>query len=173
MAMPLTGFDDEPSSPVMREETTEKKKPNTMMATAERTETPSPGTALSWGRKDMKRARATEPPSTTEIGMSRSVRALLARPSPPAQPQVAEGRAEAVDDGGHRLHEVDDPARGHRPRADVADVAAPDVERAASGRWAPSPGRAASARPSPKSAMAGMSTSQESSPPPTMIADER
>ena len=27
MAIPLTGFDDEPSSPVMREETTEKKKP--------------------------------------------------------------------------------------------------------------------------------------------------
>ena len=29
------------------------------------------------------------------------------------------------------------------------------------------------ARPSPNSAMAGMTTSQDSRPPPTMIADER
>src|SRR5687768_2105125 len=55
MAMPLTGFDDDPSSPVMREETTEKKKPKTMMATAEMTPIQNPGTAFSWGRNDMKR----------------------------------------------------------------------------------------------------------------------
>ena len=79
MAIPLTGFEEEPSSPVIREETTEKKKPNTMIATAERTARPRPGTALSWGRKAMKTARATEPPSTTEIGRSRSVRRRSAR----------------------------------------------------------------------------------------------
>ena len=49
MAMPLTGFDEEPSSPVMREETTEKKKPKTMMATAERTAIPRPGHRLAAG----------------------------------------------------------------------------------------------------------------------------
>ena len=54
MAMPLTGFDDEPSSPVIREDTTEKKKPNTMIATADRTAMPTPGTAWSCGRNDMK-----------------------------------------------------------------------------------------------------------------------
>jgi hypothetical protein len=44
-----------------------------MMATAEMTPIQKPGTAFSWGRNDMKSARATEPPSTTEIGMSFSV----------------------------------------------------------------------------------------------------
>src|SRR5258706_11542064 len=80
MAIPLTGFEDEPSSPVMREETTEKKKPNTMIARAERKLMARPGTALSWGRKVMKAARAIEPPRTTEIGISRSVRGRRSGP---------------------------------------------------------------------------------------------
>src|SRR5688572_21957330 len=78
MAMPETGLLDDPSSPVMREETTEKKNPKTMMATAEMAPIQNPGTALSWGRKDMKRARATEPPRTMEMGMSLSVRRFSA-----------------------------------------------------------------------------------------------
>ena len=65
----------------MREETTEKKNPKTMMATAERIDTAKPGTALSWGRKAMNTARATEPPRTMEMGMSRSVRRCDVRPA--------------------------------------------------------------------------------------------
>ena len=50
----------------------------------------------------MKRASATEPPSTTEIGMSRSVRGAVVRAvAGRVELQVAEGGAEAVDDGGH------------------------------------------------------------------------
>ena len=49
--MPLTGFDEEPSSPVMREETTEKKKPKTMIAIAERRATPNPGHHLELGQE--------------------------------------------------------------------------------------------------------------------------
>ena len=83
MAIPLIGFDDEPSSPVIREETTAKKKPKTMMATAERMDTAIPGTALSWGRNAMKTASAIDPTSTIEMGMSLSVRRRCC-PSPSA-----------------------------------------------------------------------------------------
>ena len=76
----------------MREETTEKKKPKTMMATADRSATPKPGTTWSWGRNVMKRARATDPPSTTVMGRSRSVRS---RASPPPCDVSRRSRKEA------------------------------------------------------------------------------
>src|SRR5438093_1880023 len=94
IAIPLTGFEDEPSSPVIRDETTEKKKPKTMIASAERRLTPRPGTALSWGRKVMKRARAIDPPSTIEIGMSRSVRGRASSPAPESRRSRKEARSE-------------------------------------------------------------------------------
>ena len=141
MAMPLTGFEEDPSSPVMREETTEKKKPNTTMMAAESSATPKPGTACSCGRNVMKSARPSEPEDhQPEMGRSRSVRGRrVAAPSPP-QREVAERRAERVQDRGQRLQQVDDAARGHGARADVADVARPDVVRPPSGRWAWSTG---------------------------------
>ena len=126
MAMPLTGLDEEPSSPVMREDTTEKKKPNTTMMAAESSATPKPGTACSCGRNAMKSARPSEPKITSRNGRSRSVRRVAA-PASAAQVQVAEGGAERVQDRGQRLQQVDDPAGGHRAGADVADVARPDV----------------------------------------------
>ena len=83
MAMPLIGLDEEPSSPVMRDETTEKKNPKTMMDTAEIRAGPIPGTVRSCGRNDMNTARATDPMRTTEIGMSRSVRRRSSAPPIP------------------------------------------------------------------------------------------
>ncbi len=95
MAIPLIGFDELPSSPVIRDETTLKKKPKTRMARAERIPTPRPGTTRIWGRKLMKRIRRTDPPSTTVIGMSRSVRRRAA-PSPRAA--FRKSRKEAPND---------------------------------------------------------------------------
>ena len=63
--MPLTGFDEEPSSPVMREDTTEKKNPKITMMTAESSATNTPGTACSCGRNAMKSARPSEPKITS------------------------------------------------------------------------------------------------------------
>ena len=79
--MPLMGFDELPSSPVIREDTTEKKKPKTTIATADSTPIHTPGTARSCGRNDMNSTSTSEPATTTDSGRSRSVRGL--RSSPP------------------------------------------------------------------------------------------
>ena len=130
MAMPLTGFEDEPSSPVMREETTEKKKPKTMMATAERTRDPEPGHRLELGQEGHEEGegeRAAEDDRDRQVALGAP---LLPRAAPPAASCRSRNDARKLSMMvGMRLHEVDDAARRHRPRADVADVAAPDVER--------------------------------------------
>ena len=76
--MPEIGLDDEPMSPVMREETVAKKKPKTRMSTA--------AMMLPWlgspGVTVRKIASSSEPPSTTTIGTSRSVRDCVPCPTP-------------------------------------------------------------------------------------------
>ena len=92
MAMPLTGFDEEPSSPVMRDETTEKKKPNTMMATAERTRHAEAGHGLELGQERHEHGqghRAAEHDRDRDVAL----RAAL-RPAPPA-PVSRRSRKEA------------------------------------------------------------------------------
>ena len=104
------------------------------MASAERTAIPIPGTALSWGRNDMNTASPIEPPSTSEMGRSRSVRRFWgASPAEVSLRSRNDARKLSMMVG-IALSEVDDPARGHRPRADVADVPVPDVARATSRR---------------------------------------
>ena len=83
MAMPLIGFDERAQlAGDARRDHGEEEAEDTMIATADRRPTPSPGTAWSCGRKVMKSARASEPPSTSEIGRSRSVRGRRAPPRP-------------------------------------------------------------------------------------------
>ena len=71
IVIPEIGLEELPISPVMRDDTVTKKKPNSTMRIAER--------ALPWvgvpGAKTRKMARASEPMSTTRSGRSRSVRA--------------------------------------------------------------------------------------------------
>src|SRR5215472_15849349 len=67
IAMPLIGQEEEPSSPVIRDETTEKKKPKTTIRVVARRFTVSAGISV------MPRPSAALPRSTQEIGMSRSV----------------------------------------------------------------------------------------------------
>src|SRR5215471_15585713 len=65
IVMPEIGFDDDPMSPVMRDETVTKKKPKMTMSTAAR-KLPCVGI---FGATARKIASASEPPSTTIAGM--------------------------------------------------------------------------------------------------------
>ena len=72
IVMPEIGFDDDPISPVMRDDTVTKKKPNTSSRNAAR-KLPCVGILGATARKS---ASSSDPPRTTTIGMSRSVRIL-------------------------------------------------------------------------------------------------
>ncbi len=76
IVMPEIGLDDEPIRPVMRDETVAKKNPNSTIRIETRT-LPCVGRPGVTARKI---ASSSEPPSTTVIGMSRSVRSC----APPA-----------------------------------------------------------------------------------------
>ena len=79
IVMPEIGFDDEPMRPVMRDETVAKKKPKRTM----RIDTRMLPCVGSPGVTARKMARASEPTSTTIIGMSRSVRSWRRRRAAP------------------------------------------------------------------------------------------
>src|SRR5688572_23435387 len=70
IVIPEIGLDDDPISPTMRDETVTKKKPKITTST-EATKLPCVG---SRGASARNRARRRVPPSTSVIGMSRSVR---------------------------------------------------------------------------------------------------
>ena len=72
IVIPEMGFDDDPISPVMRDDTVAKKKPKTMTRTDTRT-LPCVGRPGITARKI---ASASDPASTIVIGMSRSVRSF-------------------------------------------------------------------------------------------------
>src|SRR5512138_3216702 len=69
IVMPEIGLDDEPIRPVIRDDTVTKKKPKMTISTAAR-KFPCVGILGAMARKI---ASARDPPSTTIIGMSRSV----------------------------------------------------------------------------------------------------
>ena len=75
--MPEIGFDEVPMSPVMRDETVTKKNPKMTTRIAAR-KLPCVG---SFGATARNSARSSDPPSTTTIGMSRSVRIRAAAPA--------------------------------------------------------------------------------------------
>ena len=76
IVIPEIGFDDDPIRPVMRDDTVAKKKPKMMIRMATR-KLPCVGSP---GARARKRASSSEPPMTTVIGRSRSVRSW----TPPA-----------------------------------------------------------------------------------------
>jgi hypothetical protein len=88
IVIPEIGFDEEPMSPVMRDDTVAKKKPNSTMR-IDTTMLPCVGRP---GITMRKSASAAVPASTTTIGMSRSVRmALVVPPAPkPFSPSRAD-----------------------------------------------------------------------------------
>ena len=92
--MPEIGFEEEPISPVMRLDTVTKKKPNSTTSAAVGASMPSGGASA------MATASASEPPSTSVMGRSRSVRSrapplasTAARPSRNARQIVGRERS--------------------------------------------------------------------------------
>src|SRR6266849_2602016 len=73
------GFEEEPISPVMRDDTVTKKNPKITIRTAAR-KLPCVGILGATARKI---ARANDPPRTTVAGRSRSVRVLTTAEPPP------------------------------------------------------------------------------------------
>src|SRR5687767_12477805 len=80
MVMPEMGFDEDPISPTIRDDTVTKKKPK-ITTRIDATKLPCVG---SRGASARNRARRTVPASTSVIGMSRSVRRR-----PPPAPDLA------------------------------------------------------------------------------------
>ncbi len=72
MVIPESGLDEEPTIPVMRAETTEKRNPNTIISTAPSIFTRNSGTI------QMNKINAITPSPTMEIGVSFSVRGISA-----------------------------------------------------------------------------------------------
>src|SRR5262249_21347205 len=90
MVMPEIGFDEVPIRPVMRDDTVAKKNPKTRISIAATTlpYVGRPGTTV------RNTARNREPPSTTLIGMSSSVRSLV----PPSGPDLKSRKLSRADD---------------------------------------------------------------------------
>ena len=123
MVMPEIGLALTPISPVMRDDTVTKKKPNTTMSMAPSRLTPSCGSTVS------RRASATAPTSVTQIGRSRSVRSRVVAVADAAA-EVLEAGAEGADDRRQRPEQRDDAGRGHRAGADVEHEVGADLARA-------------------------------------------
>ena len=127
IVMPEIGFDEEPISPTMREDTATKKKPKTTMRTLTRSDHGKPtGIACTNG---IISASTTEPIATQVIGMSRSVRSCAAAAR--AAAQLAHRIADRRVDGRQRAQQRQQPRHRHGAGADVADVGAIDPVRLA------------------------------------------
>ena len=123
MVMPETGLALTPISPVMRDDTTTKKKPNTTIRMAPSRLTASWGSTVS-SSASADRARQRHPDRQVEIGPE--PRGRLAQ----AAAQVLEAGAERRDDRGQRPDQRDDAGRGHRARADVEHEVGAHLARA-------------------------------------------
>ena len=124
IVMPETGFDEEPMSPTMREETVTKKNPKMT------TRTEASDVALRRQSRARRRGRsraAACPPSTTVIGMSRSVRDPAGAAA--LRAEVLHAVPERRDDRRDRPRQRDQSRGEHRAGAGVADVGAPQLTR--------------------------------------------
>src|SRR3954469_20919302 len=84
MVMPLTGFEEVPMSPTMRDDTVTKKKPKTMMRTARRTRPPKvPGGGGEEERRRESRHRGARPRDTPRGGGAGWFRAADSAVAPP------------------------------------------------------------------------------------------
>ncbi len=96
MVMPESGQDDEPTSPVMREETTENRKPSTRISSAPARFMWKAGTA------QMTPTSSSEPAASSHTGVSRSVRSVPAPPAAPPKSELADARMDETMDGSAR-----------------------------------------------------------------------
>ena len=163
--MPEIGFEDEPISPVMRLETVTKKKPKSSDQQRRRE---SESEARRERDREQQRERAAEHERDREIALG----AQAARRRPRARSCCAAPR-NAADDGRQRAHEREKPAGRDGAGADVEEVGVADL----AGRHLAHRQRAAADQRRgelrPKSVIAGISTQNESTPPPIMTSAMR
>ena len=125
--IPEIGFDDEPISPVSRDETVTNRKPKS--DDHHRADDPAGdvGRASGASRRSRRPApivpSADEPERQVALGPAGACRPLAC---PSAARSRRPDRSE-LDDQRQRLEQADDPARGDRPRADVEDVRVADL----------------------------------------------
>src|SRR6266478_1000831 len=110
MVMPEMGLELEPISPVSREETVTKRKPQRIIITAPMR------FMCRLGANRMATMSAAMPTKTNFIERSRSVRGTVSQPAPDTMP-----------DERQRAHQADDAARRDRARADVEHVGAANL----------------------------------------------
>ena len=145
-----------PISPVMRDDTVTKKKPKSMMRSAEtRLMLQETGRAR-WPTTRARRSRRAT--TLHRAGPARCGGRSVAALSPAEMRTFPRPVWKARDDGGHRADEADEAARRHRARADVEHVGAADLVRAhvADERRGREERRRRAA--SPKNAISGMRT---------------
>ena len=133
IVIPEMGFDEEPISPVRRDDTVTKRKPKTTMRTAPTNLVPIPA-SRSIGAAMIAAMRTMIPIPTNFMDRSLSVRGTAAAPAPPPgaeleEADVAQPLLEAVPDGRERAEQADDAAGGDGARADVEDVGRADAVR--------------------------------------------
>ena len=121
--MPEMGLEEEPISPVSREDTVTNRKPNTTISTAPSRFMCSEGAAR-MARISARMPAADEfhgqvPLGAEDRGVGDGGSLEIGQPGP-----------DAVQDDGQRPQQADDAARRDRARADIEDVGAADVARA-------------------------------------------
>ena len=128
--IPEIGFDEEPISPVSREETVTNRKPKSTISTAatrlttsvvpcQLSEAPQVSVAqiASTSNSDADADQAQREVAVGPLAAGRWPSALRAELA-----EVAEAGPERAEDQRQGLEEADDAARGHRPRPDVQHV---------------------------------------------------
>ena len=126
--MPEIGFDDEPISPVSRDDTVTNRKPRMTISSAPtmRAMMPVPPTYSGFASAidDDEREAADEHDLHREVavGAQHRRRAPPRRRGSPCRPSL-----QAVPDRRQRAEQADDAARRHRAGADVEDVGAADL----------------------------------------------
>ena len=164
--MPEIGFDEVPMRPVMRDDTVTKKKPKMTIRIAAR-KLPCVGMPGATARKI---ASSSDPTEDDDRSACRA-RCAAAPRRAGAGAEVLHALAERRDDRRDRAAERDEAGGQHRAGAGVADVGAPQLLRATSGRCRRPLGRHRRERHRhvvAEDLSSGSSTSQDSTPPANM-----
>ena len=130
IVMPEIGLAELPISPTMREETVTNRNPNTTTSRdAARLASRlvcAPGTGLNVRNRNIKTTSRTEPPTTTDMGKSRSVRFSAAAAARDLS-EALRAFAECAPDGRQRAQQGKNAGRRHRARAHRPHIRRPQI----------------------------------------------
>ena len=181
--MPEIGFDDEPISPVRRDETVTNRNPKSTISTAaarltqfndcrERELPPASRVQPQKGpngQHQEQRSKQNDSHRKVAVGAARAVRNAAGRS---ARMSLRPAQIDAMIIGNVPQH-ADDAAGGHGARADVEHVDLADFVGVHVADQLRARARAARRAPLPKNTIAGNSTSQAKTPPATMMQEIR